>query len=237
MDLSVETIGAADPLLPRRRLNVDEYHRMAQAGILRREDHVELIEGVIIEKHAPGGPRPRDLTVAEYHRMGEAGILDEDDRVELIEGVLVEMTPVGGPHIAAVFVLNRLFQQAVGNAAVVSVQSPVRLGERSEPEPDLALVRQRPDRYRNGPPRAEDVLLAVEVADTSLLRDRRVKCTLYAMHRVPETWIVDLAGGAIEVYRGPTDGGYASVSVHRDGETVASLAVPEARIAVADVFG
>lgn len=238
MSLSATTPDLDAALLPRRRFSVREYHRMAEVGILHEDDRVELIEGDVWEKHAPGDLPLRRFCVSEYHRMAEAGILHEDERVELIEGMIVEMTPIGGPHISAVIELNRLFQRAVGDEAVVSVQNPVRLAERNEPEPDIALVRPRADRFRNGPPRREDVLLLVEVADTSLPRDRRVKAVLYALHGIPETWIVDVAAGTIEVHREPTNAGrYASVTVHRAGEAVIPLALPHVRIAVDDVFG
>ena len=104
------------------------------------------------------------LDVHEYRRLGEIGILGEDDRVELIDGELIEMSPIGSFHSGTVNGLTRLLVLAAGTHAVVAVQNPVRLGDRSEPQPDFALLRPREDNYRTATPTAEDVLLLVEVA-------------------------------------------------------------------------
>jgi Uma2 family endonuclease len=160
----------------------------------------------------------RALTVAEYHRMGEVGILTERDRVELFEGELIAMSPIGSEHAGAVNALTRLLVQAVGERGTVAVQNPVRLDDLSEPQPDFAVLKPRADDYRRATPRSGDVLLIVEVADTSLAYDRDVKRSLYARHGVPEFWIVNLAGNEVEVCRAPTGDQYASVShVGRDG--------------------
>jgi Uma2 family endonuclease len=160
----------------------------------------------------------RALTVAEYHRMCEVGILTERDRVELIEGELIAMSPIGSEHAGAVNALTRLLVQAVGERGTVAVQNPVRLDDLSEPQPDFAVLKPRADDYRRATPRSGDVLLIVEVADTSLAYDRDVKRSLYARHGVPEFWIVNLAGNEVEVCRAPTGDQYASVShVGRDG--------------------
>ena len=154
-------------------------------------------------------PAPRRLlTVEEYHRMGEAGILTEDDRVELIEGELVAMAPVGSEHIAATNALTRLLVLAVGDRAIVSVGNPVRLTRHSEPQPDFSLLNRR-DNYRKTPPGPEDTMLAVEVSNTSLDYDRKVKLALYARSLIPEVWIVNLAAEEVEVHRSPAAGGYA----------------------------
>lgn len=179
----------------------------------------------------------RALTVDEYHRMGEAGILTERDRVELIEGELVAMTPIGGPHAGTVVDLTHALAEAVGPGARVSVQNPIRLGETSEPEPDVALLKPRPDRYRTGIPRAEDVLLVVEVADTSLEYDRRVKRPLYARHGIPELWIIDLQAGEIEVYRDPRGDGYASVRTVGREAVLTVAALPGVEMKAGDIIG
>lgn len=128
----------------------------------------------------------RSFTVEEYHRMAEAGILREDDRVELLEGEIVEMTPIGSRHAACVDRLNQLGVRGVGPRAIVRVQSPVRLGERSEPQPDLTLLRARPDFYAHAHPGPADVLLIIEVAEASADADRTVKMPLYARAAIPE---------------------------------------------------
>jgi Uma2 family endonuclease len=160
----------------------------------------------------------RPITVPEYHRMGEVGILGERDRVELIEGELVAMSPIGSYHIGTVIELSHLLVQAVGGRARVSVQNPVHLDEFSEPEPDFALLKLRADFYRDAHPGPADVLLLIEVADTSLNYDRAVKRALYARHAIPELWIVDLTAGEVEVCRQPRSDAYAKVErVTRDG--------------------
>ena len=179
----------------------------------------------------------RALTVAEYHRMGEVGILTERDRVELIEGELIAMSPIGSEHAGTVNALNRLLVQAVGERGVVAVQNPVRLDDLSEPQPDFAVLKPRADDYRRATPRSADVLLIVEVADTSLAYDRDVKRSLYARHGVPEFWIVNLAANEVEVCRAPTGDQYASVShVGRDGVLEPEL-LSGVAIAVAAILG
>ena len=199
-------------------------------------DGVGATEAAALPAH-PSWVVRRRFGVAEYHRMAEAGILGEDDRVELVEGEVVEMSPVGGPHIGAVMALNHLLVAAAAGRARVSVQSPVRLGDRSEPQPDLAVLRPRADRYRGGePPTAADVLLLVEVADSSLRYDRGVKLPLYARHGVPEVGVVDLAAGAVELHRGPLAGRYASAEREGPGAELEPLGLPGARIPVADML-
>jgi len=178
----------------------------------------------------------RPITVEEYHRMGEAGILGERDRVELIEGELVAMAPIGSYHNGTVMALNKSLGQAVGDRALVSVQGPIRLDDLSEPEPDFALLKPRADAYRDSHPRPADVLLLIELADTSLNYHRAVKRSLYAQHAIPEFWIVNLAAGEIEICRDPGSDGYASLQrVGREGLAEPTL-LPGVRIPLAALF-
>lgn len=167
----------------------------------------------------------RRFTVHEYHRMAEAGILHEDDRVELIEGELVEMAAIGSRHFTCVNTLNHLLMRSLGDEYIVSVQNPVRLSKHNEPEPDLAVIRARD--YRESLPSPEDVLLLMEVSDTTLSYDRNVKLPLYARSGIPEVWIVDLAGELIERHTGPSEEIYRHLERARRGETLASAAIPE----------
>lgn len=180
---------------------------------------------------------PWRFTVADYHRMAEAGILGEDDRVELIEGEIIRMSPIGREHAGCVKYLTNVLGQGIDAAAIVAVQDPLVLGDHSEPEPDLMILRRRPDYYRSGHPTPADVLLIVEVADTSLEYDRQVKVPLYARDGIPETWLLNLAQEHIVVYRDPGAEGYRSVRVARRGETISPLACPDLSLAVADVLG
>lgn len=153
-------------------------------------------------------PRRRRFTVDDYHRMAEVGIFTEDDRVELIEGEIFETTPIGSPHAGRVNRLTAMLVHAVGNRAVVAAQNPVALGERSEPQPDIALLRPRADFYKDASPVAADVLLLIEVADASLETDRDIKVPLYARHGIPEVWIVDIPHRQVLRFAVPEAGGY-----------------------------
>ena len=140
--------------------------------------------------------------------MGEVGLLEEDDRVELIDGRILRMAPIGSRHSAYVALLHRAFRP-VEDRAIVRVQDPIVLDEETEPQPDIAVVRFKPDLYADAHPRPEDVLLLIEVSDTSLEMDREVKLPLYAASAIPEVWIVNLVEEIVEVYRDPsvfTDG-------------------------------
>jgi len=134
--------------------------------------------------------------------MGEVGILGEDDRVELIDGRILSMTPIGSHHAAWVSLLNRMLRP-VEETAIVRVEDPIVLNDETEPQPDIAIVRFKDDFYADAHPRPEDVLLIVEVAETSLEEDREIKLPRYAASFIPEVWIVNLAENTIEVYREP----------------------------------
>ena len=179
----------------------------------------------------------RRFTVEEYHRMGEAGILREDDRVELIDGEIVEMTPIGSRHAACVTRLNQLLVRALGDRAIVSVQNPTSIPPHSQPQPDVMVLRPRPDFYAKAHPEPEDVLVVVEVADTSLPFDRTVKVPLYARAGVREVWVIDLAGEVVEVLRRPGAGGYADLQRHARGDRLDCQAFPDVVLTVDDVLG
>jgi len=176
------------------------------------------------------------FTVEEFHRMVQAGIFSEDDRVELLEGEIVDMVPAGSEHAACVDRLNRHFSLKLGGRAIVRVQSPIRLEEHSQPQPDLALLVPRADFYATEHPGLEDVLLLVEVAESSAGYDREVKLPLYARAGIPEVWVVDLGAKAVEVYRAPALEGYREVAAYRSKEAVAPQAFPEAAIPLSEVF-
>lgn len=157
------------------------------------------------------GGRSHRFTVAEYHRMAEVGILGEDSRVELIRGQIVDMAPIGTPHFGMVIRLNRLLSAILAGRALISVQNPARLDDGSEPQPDVAVLKPRADDYETAVPRPADVLLLIEVADTSLREDREVKAPLYAESGIADYWIVNLIDRVVEVHRRPGNGGYAQV--------------------------
>jgi Uma2 family endonuclease len=150
------------------------------------------------------------LDVRAYYKMAEVGILSRKERVELIDGEIFDMVPIGVGHAGKTNRFIRLFSRAAADGlALLSVQTPLRLDSYNEPQPDVMLLRPRADDYQGRHPTAADVLLLVEVSETSLAYDRRTKLSLYARFGVPEVWIVDLKGAAIEVYREPAGDGYA----------------------------
>lgn len=172
--------------------------------------------------------RMRPLRRTEYERLVEAGCF-EDERVELLCGVLVEMSPQGGRHSRVVAQLHRYFVRGLPDDFQVRGHSPFAAGDYSEPEPDVEIV---PVSRSNKHPRR--AYLLIEVADSSLRKDRHIKTKIYAAARVPEYWIVDLAGRAVEVYTEPKRGAYTKVVRVRRG-TLRPVALP-ITIAVADVF-
>jgi Uma2 family endonuclease len=182
-------------------------------------------------------PVQHPITVTEYYRMAADGILREDDRVELIEGELHWMTPINSPHAASVKYLAAMFNQRLAQRAVIGAQDPVHLDNSSEPEPDISVARWRPDYYRAGHPTPADLLLLIEVSDTTLRYDRQTKAPLYARHGIPEYWIVNLAQETVEVYTQPAGGRYAQRVVRRRGEQVAPTEFPDLLISVDEIFG
>lgn len=183
------------------------------------------------------GVTKRLFTAAEYYRMAEAGILSEDDRVELIEGEVVRMSPISSRHQGCVNRLTRLFDRRVGDAAIVEVQGPIRLDDYSEPEPDLTLLRPRDDFYAQSHPTPADVLLIVEVAETSQRYDREVKLPLYARAGIPEAWLADLAEDAIYAHTEPVNGVYQRVRRVQRGESLAPQLLPHVTLSVEAILG
>ncbi|MCB0572747.1 MAG: Uma2 family endonuclease [Phaeodactylibacter sp.] len=150
----------------------------------------------------------RLINVKEYQKMAEVGILADDDRIELLEGKLIELSPVGRKHAAMVKRLTALLYDILAGELIISVQGPIRLGEYSEPEPDLALLELSSNYYEDHLPEAKNVLLIIEVADSSLEKDRAVKLPIYAGAGIPEYWVVSLEARSVEVYRSPRGDGY-----------------------------
>lgn len=173
------------------------------------------------------------LTTDQYERMAEQGILRPEDRVELIQGDLVKIAAIGSRHAACVRKLDALLSTV---DAQRSVQQPLRLDDRSEPEPDFALLLEKPDFYASGHPIAEDVLLLVEVSDTSLAFDREIKIPLYARAGIREVWVVDLSDRVIVIHRQPGAGGYETIRRLAPGARISPLAFPNLEIPVDDVL-
>jgi Uma2 family endonuclease len=168
--------------------------------------------------------------------MGEAGVFAPDARLELIEGEIIDMAPIGTWHAGMVARLNRWFVERSRGKAVVSPQNPVIASKRSVPQPDILLLRARADDYMKAHPTPADVLLVVEVADSTLPFDLRTKVPLYARSGVPEAWVVDVNGRAVHVYRDASEGAYRTSVVAANADRIECAALPEVWIRVKELF-
>jgi Uma2 family endonuclease len=177
------------------------------------------------------------ISVDRYQKMVAVGVLTKYDRVELIEGEILEMAPIGVAHAEVCDRLNRLLVMATGDCAIVRVGGPVDLGGYSEPQPDLLVLKNPgPEGYRQAHPEAADVLLLIEVSDSSLAFDRGAKRDLYARYAVPEYWVVDIGGQRLIAYLDPVAGSYQRTVEFRAGDTVCPQAIPHVRIVVASLL-
>lgn len=181
-------------------------------------------------------PTRHRFTLDEYHRLGEMGLFSEDDRVELVDGEIIEMTPIGLRHAACVKRFNALLSHQVGTRSILSIQDPLRVLD-SEPVPDLAILRYRDDFYAGKAAAAEDALLVIEVADSSLHYDQTVKAPLYAQAGIPELWVIDLNDNLIWVYLEPSDKGYLSIKAHQRGSSITPQAFADIPLNVNDILG
>lgn len=181
-------------------------------------------------------PIRHKLSVSDYYRMGEAGILHEDDRTELIEGELIDMAPIGCYHAGIVGRLTRMFIENTGCFAIVWAQNPVHLDNFSEPQPDLMLLKPRPDDYTESLPEPGDVLVLIEVADSSIHYDRKTKLPLYARHGIPEVWLVDLNTRQVERYSQPSETGYGHQETFDSQQTLTPLQIPKVTVDLAQLF-
>lgn len=206
-------------------------------GLMVRQDGKETAVRAVIGRTTAQidvAPRPHQITADEYHRMGDAGIFTEDARVELLGGVIYDMAPLGDRHVGRFNTLNEhLVLRLAGSDLRVSVRNPIRLASDGEPMPDLAVVR----RGVSGVPGAADVLLVIELAESSRDYDRATKLPLYATAGIPECWLVDLLAETVECYSEPGEGRYQQPRTRRRGETITSTVVPTIAIAVDQIFG
>lgn len=181
-------------------------------------------------------PQKHLTDLAEWHRMGEAGIFPPDARMELIEGEILHMAPIGFNHSGHIARLIHTLTLPAQGQAIVNTQNPVQLGDLSEPEPDFLLLKPDADFYTTRHPTAADVLLLIEVSDSTLRFDREQKRRLYATHGIIEYWIVNLIDNNLEVYRQPQDGDYLDKSVLTKADSVNLLALPDIQVGVIDIL-
>lgn len=193
------------------------------------------------QRAATAEPPRHRFTVDEYHRMIEAGVLDADDRVELVDGEVVEMSAMGAQHVNAVEYLDDELRGPLEGRARVRAQLPVTIPDFDEPEPDISVVRLRPDRYRGIKPGPEDILLLIEISDATLAYDVGVKMPRYASAGIPETWIVDLTARGDAIYRHsdpvPEEGRYRTVTRFGRDEHISSVVLPGLSLPVDEILG
>ncbi len=182
-------------------------------------------------------PMRRRLTADEFQQMARAGILHEDDHVELLDGELYQMAAMNEPHVSCVVRLNYWFVPRLVNRALVFVQCAIRLSDFSEPEPDIVLARYREDFYVSALPRPEDILLVIEVADSSLRYDRQRKVPLYAAAGIADLWIANVRGQRVTTYRDPSPEGYGQITAHTRRALLTPLAFPDLQLRWEDIFG
>ncbi|MGA7732091.1 MAG: Uma2 family endonuclease [Chloroflexia bacterium] len=179
----------------------------------------------------------RLFNIREYHQMSKAGILSEDERVELIEGEIRRMSPIGSHHVGCVNRLSAILNRLAGAQAIVSVQNPILLGDASEPQPDIALLHARPDFYSDSLATPKDVILLIEVSDTTAHDDRQKKVPLYASWGIPSLWIVDLTAGIVEVYTHPMNDNYVQVEKLEVGQQIDIPGIDGATMSVDYILG
>ncbi|MEW6237047.1 MAG: Uma2 family endonuclease [Candidatus Omnitrophota bacterium] len=178
----------------------------------------------------------RLFTVDEYYKMAQSHILAPTEHVELIEGEIFQKTPVSSNHAGTVAYHSELFIYNLKDKVIVWAQSPIRLSQYSEPEPDIALLKPRSDFYKNSHPAPEDVWLIIETEDSSIAYDRQIKMPLYARHGIPEFWIVDLNQKAIEAYSQPSPEGYSLLRTVRPSQSLSPFHFPELDLPVRNLF-
>jgi Uma2 family endonuclease len=182
-------------------------------------------------------PTRTRISTNRYQMMVATGVLTKYDRVELIEGDMLDTAPIGTRHSAITSKLHELFVLAASRSATIVSGGPVNLGEFSEPQPDLMLLKRRADFYSGKIPESEDVLLLIEVSDSSLSFDQGVKLSLYARYGISEYWVVDVEGKRIVTYQQPTAKEYVRKVEFAAADVVAPQAFPDVRIVVEGIFG
>ncbi|MBD2457814.1 Uma2 family endonuclease [Nostoc sp. FACHB-87] len=177
------------------------------------------------------------FTVPQYHKMIESGILTEDDRVQLIRGEIVEMSPIGTKHAACVKCLNKILSTKLRDRVLIAIQDPVELNDNSQPQPDVALLKPRDDFYADAHPQPQDILLLIEVADSTIIYDREEKIPLYAEANIIAVWLIDINEQVVEVYQQPTATGYQHIQKFSGGEILSIPGFSDVTITVNEIFG
>ncbi len=174
--------------------------------------------------------------IDEWRKMADAGVFSSDSRIELINGEILEMSPIGSQHSGCINRLNHLLSRTISDQAIISIQNPLDLGDFSQPQPDLMLLKPSADYYASQHPKADDVLLLIEVADSSLPFDQNQKLQLYALHGVSEYWLINLTKPCLEIYRKPGDGVYQEKMTLFSSDRISLLHRPDIEIQMSDIL-
>lgn len=201
-----------------------------QTQKLGSQPTMSAITDYLIDIPQTSAPHLYPINVAAYHRMGESGIFSESELTELIDARIITMAPIGSEHADWIDRLTRFLVKNVPEDITVRIQNPVHLDEYNEPQPDLALLHPRKQPYREAHPRAEDILLIIEVADTSQNYDRNVKMPLYARYGIPEVWLLDIRSNRLEIYQAPNEESYRLTLKPGRDERIAPMKLTEIEI-------
>lgn len=181
--------------------------------------------------------KPKRFRVEEFRKMTEIGILPEESGWEIIDGYLIDKMTIGSKHASIVKRLNKILTNLVGNQAVISIQDPIHINDYNEPEPDVALLAPRKDFYSKSHPMPTDVLLLIEVSDSTIEYDREVKKMLYAEAEIQEFWLINLKNNTVEVYSQPKNGSYYSTRILEAGETIKLTTIENLQLSVEEILG
>jgi Uma2 family endonuclease len=219
-----------------KRFTLDEYHRLIDLGFFNEDDHIELIRGEIMQL-----AEVKRFTIDEYHRLADMGFFHEDDRVELIRGEIIQMTPKGKLHTNCCRNLLRELAVLLADRAELQCQDPIVIPSKSEPESDFVILRRRDDNYRNALPNSLDVLLVIEIADSSLKYDQEFKLPLYAEAGISDYWIFNLVENYLETYSEPYQDlqgnfGYRVKRIVLPNEAIALSCFPDLSLDLSQVF-
>ncbi len=219
-----------------KRFTLDEYHRLIDLEFFNEDDHIELIRGEIMQL-----AEVKRFTIDEYHRLADMGFFHEDDRVELIRGEIIQMAAKGTRHTTCCSNLLMELAALVAGKAKLRCQDPINLQSSSEPEPDFAIIRQRADNYLSAHPNPADVLLVIEIADSSLKYDQEFKLPLYAEAGISDYWIFNLVENYLETYSEPYQDlqgnfGYRVKRIVLPNEAIALSCFPDLSLDLSQVF-
>ena len=178
----------------------------------------------------------RLINVEEFHRMAETGILTEKDHVELIHGEIIEISPIGSRHSSTVNRISNILKEVLGKNAIISVQNPVVIDDHNQPQPDISILKPSHNYYADRHPGPRDILLVIEVADTTRDYDREIKLPLYASAKIPEFWLVNLEKDEIEVHRLPVQNAYKNIEPCRGSDQI-ELGLFHSKISTKELLG